>query len=239
MFLCLNESMDNSEDNQEEAAENTCQKIDKEMLVRRPRKYTISPEVIEQRREAGKHKKGEAVTKNAWKHGRYSKEGLQALIPPCKTTCKDYPCDLVKEGLTRAGHGPCLDKQEVIGTFDAIMKALKADSDEDREDFLGQLAFMNAQNFQIVKKIQAALLEDGVMVRERGIDREGLVIDLGVKQHPLLRSLTKICGELGITIRDLVLTPKERAKAKTDEQGAENLANFLRGVSAKSQDKEG
>lgn len=221
--------MEENEDNQEDETGNPCQKISRENLVRRPHKYTISPAVIEQRRAAGKHPKGDSVTKNNWKHGRYSHDTLQALIPPCQSTCKDYPCDLVDQHKTKPG-GPCLDKQSVIGTFDAILKALKATDDEGREDFLEELAFMNAQNLQIVKKVQAALLEDGVMLMEQGIDKNGEVIALGIKEHPLLRSLTKISGELGITVRDLVLTPKERAKVKTDEQGAESLAKLLKGI---------
>lgn len=212
-----------------------CKEIPQDNFIRRPRKYTITPEVIEQRRNAGKAPKGDAVARNSWKHGRYSKNKLLAMIPPCRTTCRDHPCSLVDEGKTKPG-GDCLDKQEVIQVFASIMTAIKNRKEGDQEGFEAELGLLNASNLMIYRKIQQAITEDGVMLRDADINKEGEVIGYHLKPHPLILSLIKMSGEMGITPRDLGITPKERARNKSDEKGAESLDKFLSGLTRKTQD---
>lgn len=212
-----------------------CKEISRDNFVRRPRKYTITPAVIEQRKNAAKQPKGPGVAKNAWKHGRFSRDKLLATIPPCKSTCKDYPCSLVEEGKTKKG-GDCLDKQEVIQVFESIMLAIKNREEGDQEAFQAELALLNANNVMIYRKIQQAIIEDGTMMQEGGIDKDGDYVLLGYKPHPLILSLIKMSGEMGITPRDLAITPKEIAKNKADEKGADSLDKLLSGLMRKTND---
>src|SRR5678815_1606287 len=108
------------------------------------RPYTVSDAVLRQRREnqakateasrelstGPKTEEGKAaVSRNGWKHGRYSAinrahfgVGATSMAKlfgkPCRTTCPyhpenpertEMPCSLVLDGLTHAG-GSCLDK---------------------------------------------------------------------------------------------------------------------------------
>ena len=85
-----------------------------------------------------------AVSRNGWKHGRYSainraQFGLGATSvaklfgKPCVTTCpfhpdnperKEKPCGLVLDGLTHAG-GSCLDKTVYVHALESLMGAMR------------------------------------------------------------------------------------------------------------------
>ncbi|MDO8282683.1 MAG: hypothetical protein Q7U10_08725 [Thermodesulfovibrionia bacterium] len=214
------------------------------------RSYTLSKAAVEQRRKAQK-KATEAMQKqgastgpktdagkkasrhNAWKHGSYADSLFSRLTRPCKKTCPDYPCVLIEGGNTAPGQ-PCMDAEYLYEAFMAILDAVK---NNNYDDFNSMAALTTSANIQILRKMQEALIEDGVVVMGDKFDKDGTVIGRELKVHPAIPYLAKLTEALGFTPKDLNITPRELAKEKQGDKFHKTLAEMMSGVPRK-EDKE-
>lgn len=189
--------------------------------LRVKRSYTMSPEALEARRRNAQLSTGpktdegkKASSKNAWKHGLYASSFiLGKLGKPCKTTCPQYPCDLVNDGGVSPGES-CLDKQFVAEAFEAIIKSAELKS---HEDFNHLAALEMAGAIDILRKMKEAIIEDGVVIKSEKVDKDGNSLGFNYLPHPALAIYQKMLVDLGFTPQEFLMTPKEISKA---EKGA-------------------
>ena len=203
--------------------------------MRVKRKYTMSDEAMEARRQNAqkstgpKTAEGKAVcSKNSWKHGGYAQSFiLGKLGKPCHTTCDRYPCSLVDDGEVRPGQ-TCLDKAHVAESFEAIIKAIESKG-KDCGDFNSLAALEMAGALQILRDAKAAILEDGIILKSAKIDKDGNVIGHEYVQHPAWGLYCKMLTDLGLTFQDFAMTPKEIAKAEkgATEEEMETAATLM------------
>lgn len=210
--------------------------------LRIKRRYTLSPEALAQRQAAANSPakaEGMKGNKNNWKHGKYAQGFIRTFVRPCKSTCADYPCDLIEDGRTRPGMD-CLDKEQVIETFGAIMRAL---SDEDKktrfESLKEVMALQVASAQQVVGNLMEDILRDGTMLKREKWDKEGALLGYEIVPHPSLLTLPKMLDTLGLSLKDLNITPKAVEKMDDDEQAAEGLASMLSRIGRNLQQTEG
>lgn len=183
-----------------------------------------------------------AVSRNGWKHGRYSlinqqRFGLGAASiskmfgKPCLTTCPfhpdnaertEAPCSLVLDGMTRAG-ASCLDKTVYVTALDSLLTAMR---DGEMEGMHGLLAVEMASNLQIVDQIRQAIAEHGIMTAVHAVTKDGKVIInpetgkplvMELKLNPALPALERFTATHGINFSEMMATPKARAKIEDDE----------------------
>lgn len=210
--------------------------------LRIKRRYTLSPEALKQRQDAANSPakaEGMKGNKNNWKHGKYAQGFIRTFVRPCKSTCADYPCDLIEDGRTKPGQD-CLDKEQVIETFGAIMRAL---SDEDKktrfESLKEVMALQVASAQQVVGNLMEDILRDGTIVKSEKWDKNGKHIGYEIVAHPSLQILPKLLDTLGLSLKDLNITPKAVEKMEDDDKAAESLASMLSRVSRNLQQTEG
>lgn len=199
--------------------------------------------------EAGKA----AISRNGWKHGRYSAANLQRFGlgatsvaklfgKPCTTTCpfhpdnperQEAPCSLVLDGLTNAHGGSCLDRTVYLGAVDAIMAAMH---DGDMDGMHGLLATEVAANLQVLNEIRASISEHGVMHAFYERNKNGDVICrpdtsepmiFELKPNPLLGVLALMTDKLGINFGELLATPRSRKQTDADANKANALHDIL------------
>lgn len=205
-----------------------------------PRKYTMSPKAIEQRRiasEAGralstgpKSTDGKAASsRNAWKHGQFSainkaQFGLGAaslskmFAKPCLTTCPYHPENPLRTempcGLVLDGlthaGGSCLDKTVYVHALDALMAAMQSG---DMDGTNGLLAKEMASNLQVVDRIRMAIAEYGVLQPIYKHDHEGNVIEDPRTKEPM--------------VFELKINPAIMALAKFSETMGVNFAELM------------
>ncbi len=79
-------------------------------LTVKTRKYTLSEEALEARRQNAQKSTGpksdegkDTASRNSWKHGLHSRRRVLGFGKPCRTTCPQYPCSLVNDGETGTG----------------------------------------------------------------------------------------------------------------------------------------
>lgn len=234
-----------------------------------PRPYTMSDAAMAQRRAAqpaavaagtlaGKStgprtEEGKAaVSRNAWKHGRYSAINRQSFGlgaasvsklfgKPCVTTCPyhpdnpertESPCSLVLDGLTHAG-GSCLDKTVYVNALQSLMAAMQ---DGDMDGMHGLLATELAANLQIVNQIRQEIADHGITVPVYERTKEGdvvlnprtgepMVFDLRI--NPALAALAKFTEAHGVNFAELMATPRARERIREDDDAASGLASAI------------
>jgi len=241
------------------------------------RKYTMSDAAIEQRRanapvaneasrdlstgpttEDGKA----AISRNAWKHGRYSAVnravfGIGATSmaklfgKPCLTTCpfhpdnpqrEEKPCGLVIDGLTHAG-ASCLDKTVYVHALDALMQAM---SEGEMDGMHGVLAKEVASNLQVIDQIRQAIAKDGIYVPQYDHTKEGEVICdprtgepmvFDLKLNPAVFALAKLNDSLGINMAELMATPRARQRLADDDAATDGLQRAIGAIFARAGNK--
>ncbi len=196
--------------------------------LRIPRRYTLSAEARAQRAKAAKARKPKnrqslKGNKNAYKHGQFAQGAVEKFMRPCKSTCPDYPCEIVLKGGTKAGDD-CLDFARAIAGYRAIIDAVKDGSFGDFND-LGALTMGNA--FQVVNMLLEDILRDGTMAKKEKYDKFGGQIGYEIVPHPSLLALPKLFEKLGVTPQEFLITPASIAKNKTDKKKAQALAEVL------------
>ena len=191
------------------------------------------------------------VSRNGWKHCAYSAlakrqfdNGLasmaRAFARPCRTTCPvhpdnpertEAPCSLVTSGKTRAG-GNCLDKMVYHDAFEAIEHALRG-VDTDGADAL--LASEVAAAVQMLHDMRSQLADSSYIITIPQVDKDGDVITMPdgsiapakVLAHPLMPHIWRALEILGINFAELNVTPRARAKAKSDGETAGALQTAM------------
>ena len=203
------------------------------------RKYTMSPKAHTARKKNAQLSTGptseegkERSSKNAWKHGEYAQGVFSFLEKTCRKTCPTYPCSLVDEELVSLGDR-CIDKQYMLDAFDAIGNALRANNSENLEELA---AFEMAGSFDILNQIKEAIQQDGVLMKEEVFTKNGDHAGYKFKPHPLLNNYRKFLTDLGLTMKDFLLTPKEVAKANNDEEST-NAIKTVGGLMAEAAGK--
>jgi len=194
------------------------------------RKYTLSPEAIEARRQNAKLSTGPTteegknrVKRNAFKHGAYAASRILGLGKPCKSTCSQYPCHLVGEGKCEPGDD-CLDKEYLLDVCLAIENAL---INKENTGLHEMIVFELAESIQLIRSLRRDILEDGTTIKSEKFDADGKVIGYEIKVHPALLAMPKLQKDFGISLTDFNLTPAAEAKIKSDEKTAESIASIF------------
>ncbi len=174
--------------------------------LRVKRHYTVSDKVIEQRRAAARAgRPGSEGNKRNWKGGLFAQDFITGRIKPCKSTCEFFEdCALVADGTTKPG-GVCFDKAAVIQTYSAIMDAIKH---KEYDGFNEVSGLMVAELMETCRNLAHEVMRDGGVVKRERYDKEGHLHSIEYVSHPNLNALPKIAADLGITPRELNITPK-------------------------------
>jgi hypothetical protein len=207
--------------------------IPEDLRVPRRRKYTMSEAALEQRRQAAQQPKpGMQGVRNNYKHGLYAKDFANRL-KPCKSSCPNYPCSMVNDGMTAPG-GDCLDKSELMQFFRAVHSAISTKS---TDDFNGYSALLIANSMKILQDMQESILQDGTILKREKMTKQGLQIEYVM--HPALQALPKLIADLGMHPNEFMITPKAIAKQDGEEEGIKTLADLMSGVARKMKPSEG
>lgn len=208
--------------------------IPKDMRVER-RPYTMTPAALEARRANAQLSTGPVTeegknssSRNSWKHGLYASSFITGFLGrPCKSTCDKFEtCSLVSDGATAPGD-TCLDKQFVAEAFDTIITAVQSG---EMEGFQGMAALEMAGGIDILRMMKESIIENGVLIKDKKLDKDGNVIGEGFKLNPVLPEYNKMLSSLGFTPGDFNLTPAAIAKVekgKKDSETVESLADLM------------
>ena len=193
-----------------------------------------------------------AASRNAWKHGAYSainrqQFGLGAASvaklfgKPCLRTCPlhpdnpdrtESPCSLVLDGLTHAG-GSCLDKTVYVNALQSMMAVMQ---DGEMDGMQGLLANELAANLQIVNQIRQEIAQNGVMIPEYVLSREGTVVldprtgeplINGFNLNPAMSILAKFTEAHGVSFAEILATPRARQRMQDEDEAATALQTVL------------
>lgn len=185
----------------------------------RVRRYTLSEAAIEQRRAASTQPR--SSNNNGFKHGRYAKNFLHK-IKPCRSTCPNYPCELVEDGSTKPGD-ECLDKAEILSFYKAVHEAIA----EKKFDAVNDLAALQiANSMKVLEMLQEDIMRDGSVVKREKYDKNGNLI-VEYVPHPSLLVLPKLVSDLGLNLPEFLATPRAKEKQKTDEDGVKTLGEMM------------
>ncbi|MBD3609365.1 MAG: hypothetical protein HUJ30_02345 [Gammaproteobacteria bacterium] len=208
------------------------------------RSYTMSDKALQARRDNAqlstgpKTEEGKAASsRNNWKHGEYSiltkSAEWQALAPiakatgkPCQTTCEQYPCSLVDEGMTSAGQN-CMDKTVFVMAFDAIMSTLHSGDDQHAH---GMLAMTAASAMDVFMQMRDEIGERGVIMESDVFNKDGDVSGTKYFINPAIKEFTKLLHTMGINMPEMLATPQAAKKVKSDEEVADTLGELLGGM---------
>lgn len=166
-------------------------------------------------------------SRNALKHGLYA-QSLMSLFKPCFSTCPEYPCALVEEGQTKPGDN-CLEKQHFVEILDAVEKAMRH---KDRDDLNDLIAVELASNIDMIRRLKEQILHIGPLVKSsKTVDtctKEGdstCIEQIEYKPNPALTVISKLISDMGLTLGDAMLTPRELARHKVDSKAVENMSD--------------
>jgi hypothetical protein len=199
--------------------------IPEELRIKR-RPYTMTAAALEQRKAASNSpEKAKAMlgNQNAWKTGEHAKGFIRQIFKPCKSTCTQYPCQLIEDGATSPGEA-CLDKQEFMHCLANMQSAIKSGKVDDIKDMA---ALRIAGVWEVVRMLTEDILADNTVVKSQKLDKTGKVIGYEVKPHPSLLSLGKLVESAGLTAPEWMVTPRQIAKEDTDKKTSETLATLM------------
>jgi hypothetical protein len=197
--------------------------IPQRLLVKRH--YTLTPAALEARRKnAQARRPGSEGNKRNWKSGIFAKDFIEGRIKPCLSTCEFFEdCELVSGGSTKPG-GVCLDKAAVIQTYSAIMDAIKH---KEYDDFNEVSGLMIAEIIHTCRTLTEDIMRDGGVVLREKYDKDGKLHTVEYVPHPNLMALPKIIADLGLTPREMNITPKAVKDGKDSEEQGKTLAGIM------------
>jgi len=183
-----------------------------------------APAAARARSPAGK----KASSRNHWVHGRYAKGQLAAMGgKPCQTTCPKYPCVFVTEEKTKAGQS-CLeavDVQRLEHVAEAILQAV----DGGDASALNQIASLEmAGNLDILHRLRSEIASRGVLIEKALFSSDGKQIGADLIENPALKTLVKLCSEMGFNLAEFVATPAAKAKIVGEQEERETAATITR-----------
>lgn len=177
---------------------------------------------------------------NSWKHGLRSK-GQARLAElglvwqtgkPCRTTCPQYPCQLVQKELTKPG-GDCLDKSVYLEMFDALIATFESGK---LDQMHGPLAMHMAGALETLQDLRSEIAAKGFLVSRPLVDREGnLVCDPETdkpivgeyRANPALPHYIKLLDTLGINLAELMATPRAVSKLSDEDDKVDEVAGMI------------
>lgn len=206
------------------------------------RGYRMTERALEQRRAAAAKSTGPktedgkaASSRNAWKHGEYSALNrlhlenaavFSAFGKPCKTTCPKYPCSLVDDGLTREG-GDCLDKTVYVDAFTSLIEGVQR-GDYDAANSMAAAQLAGA--VEILQHMREAIAEHGILIEQDVYDKEGAVCGSKTILNPVIPNYTKLLFSLGISLPEMMATPKAREKLFDPKDDTDPIAQLFSGI---------
>ena len=207
-----------------------------ESRIKRP--YTLSPEALEARRKNAQKSTGPVTeegkrraSRNSWRHGLYASSFMMQIGQPCKSTCPKFgTCSVVNEGGVSPGD-ECLDKQHLLEAGMAISKALR---EKDLDDLKDLVAVELAGSLDILRRLKEDILAYGTIVKEKMVDKDGLLTGWKLKNNPSLIAFSKFCADMGLTFTDFLITTKSLDKANTDKEAPQTIADILSGITARA-----
>lgn len=192
------------------------------------------------RTEAGKA----ASSRNAWKTGEHSAAArlirenwaVGVFAKPCKTTCRQYPCSLVDDGITQPG-GDCLDKTVYVRAFDSLMASLESGTVDPMH---GVLAAEAAGALELLQKLREEIAVHGLVRELPVLDKEGKVVTITdpetgkekpvpgkIVGNPAIAPYIALLDRLGLNLPELLATPRAVAKVEGDEAAADAVGELL------------
>ena len=199
--------------------------IPEELRIKR-RPYTLSEAALAQRRAASSspaHAESMKGNRNAWKTGEHAQGFIRQIFRPCKSTCPQYPCNLIEDGDTRPG-SECLDKAEVVRNIAAVQRAIK---NGDLDDFKDIVAVRLGSILDILAKLQEDIHRDGTMIKSQKWGKDGKLLGYEIKPHPSFLAIGDLYKVLNVSPSDMMITPKEIKKNNADEKTSETLATLM------------
>ena len=201
--------------------------------LRFKRSYTLTEAALNARRKNAqkstgpKTEKGKAASSmNSWKHGLFAQGYIMNKVKPCKSTCPQYPCELVQDNTTKPG-GECLDKAAVIQFYSAICEAV---TNKKYDDFNQLAALTIANQINVLHTLMEDIQRDGTMLKKEKHDKDGVYLGYEVVPHPSLLSLIKLSDSLGITANEMMVTPKALSKQEDEEEGMKTIADLMSSI---------
>lgn len=181
------------------------------------RRYTMSEAALAQRRAnqasassastGPRTPEGKSRSRlNALKFGEHAQSLGARLAYPCRTTCPDYDGCIHVDTQQVVPGDRCPEQVENI--LNIIGDIHEAVSGGDMTKFRDLMAIRLAGNVDILARMQEAIIEDGVLLKET-IVGENSTVTRHV-EHPLLHALIKLSAQLNLSPADHKLTPKSR-----------------------------
>jgi len=192
--------------------------------LRVKRRYTMSPEAMEQRKVAGNSpakSEGMKGNRNGWRHGRYTDSFINKL-KPCFSSCPQYPCSLVEDEGIEPGDD-CLDKVEVVQFFRAVHDAVK---DKKYDDFNELASLQIANTFKIVDMLIEDIIRDGSVVKREKLSAQGDRI-IEYVTHPSLLALPKLIADLGLNPAEFLITPRAMSRADDEKEAGKTIGDAM------------
>lgn len=215
-----------------------------EQKTKRP--YTMTPAALAQRRANAENatgpttEEGKAIaSRNSWKHGLRAVQATPEMrrmmvgtfLKPCKSTCPmhpdnspDYPCQAVMEGQTQPG-GDCLDKTVYLQAFNDIIAVMKTG---DPESMHVVMAGQVAGAIEVLQNLRECVATDGILVKVPMATKAGDVYGYKHQLNPALPQYIALLEKLGLSLPELMLTPKAVA-GRDEQESAENAIAELFG----------
>ena len=165
------------------------------------------------------------ASRNAIKLGIHAQRVMNNLRP-CLSTCPEYPCALVTEDATHPG-SYCLEKHNFTASLDAIHKAIV---DGDHKDFKDLMAVELAAGLEVISSLRDFILTSPVVLhlkKTKITDKNDNVIEneeRELKANPALATYQKLLSDMGISFREVLITPKEIARNDIDDKSASAMA---------------
>jgi hypothetical protein len=146
---------------------------------------------------------------------------------PCQTTCPTYPCVFVKEKKTRAGQS-CLEAVDV-SRLEHVAEAILQAVDGGDATALNQIASLEmAGNLDILHRLRSEISARGVLIEKALFDSKGKQIGADLIENPALKTLVRLCAEMGLNLAEFVATPAAKAKVRGEEEERETAAMITR-----------
>lgn len=201
------------------------------------RKYNMTEAALAQRQEAAQKSTGPiteagkaASSRNAWKHGEFSRAnsvwhemGMGVMARPCLSTCCKYPCELVEQELTGPG-ADCLDKTAYVEAFNSIMDVLESG---EVAAVHGMLASQVAGAIEMLQQLRDFIRDQGVVIKQSMFNKNGEETGHKWIRNPALDSHTKLLGELGLSLPELMATPRAVAKGELAKEEVDVLSEMF------------
>jgi hypothetical protein len=147
-------------------------------------------------------------------------------------------CVLVSEGTCKPG-GVCMDKASVIQTYSALMEAIKGTGADKYDDFNSVAALTLAETIHVYRTMLEDIMRDGNVVLREKLDKNGVVQTREYVPHPNLMAAPKLFADLGLTPRELNITPKAIKDDKNTEEANKTAAGLMSDMARRARDQSG